>query len=118
MGCTGESTLSELPQEDEADEDEQQQGSGFHVDDEHNAPGDGEELPEEPYEEKADKYNRLAQGALAKEVLAEIPNQIRDYMLSKGIKPENIPKKGAKKPDGDKEGKGDGAKPAEEAPAK
>ena len=41
MGCTGESTLSDLPQdEDDADEEEAAQGSGFHVDDE-----DGSEYP-------------------------------------------------------------------------
>ena len=102
MSSTGEPTLNEKAEEEEDGEggEEQQYGKSPLLDNldeyeevnfENDEEDDYADGPKEP--DNSGEINKLAGGALAKEVLAEIPNQIRDYMISKGIKPKMIPKR-------------------------
>ena len=110
MSSTGEPTLNEKEKENEEEDgedggDEQQGSTSTILDNLEDYEGVNFESDEEDDyadgpKEQTGEINKLAGGALAKEVLAEIPNQIRDYMMLKGIKPEMIPKR-TKKGDGD-----------------
>ncbi|CAG7823526.1 unnamed protein product [Allacma fusca] len=89
LGATGECTADDLAVALEEMEDDEME--------------DHEPKPPEPPENDEEKTNRLAESQLAKEVLFEIPDQLKGYMKAKGITPSMLEIKKKKREDDEKE---------------